>query len=239
MIDHHVPHIRMSQDHLAHVVPSWSGDSVGHYEGDTLVVDTVGVKAGPFSMIDRYGTRYTNALHVVERYRHIDYQIALEAEQRNEKLSGSAMGRFADFDNKGKGLQIQFTVEDNGAFTRPAVDASRSVDGIVTPPWTCGSSSGPVAKGMKKISYSGYRFQPEIIHQAIWLYLRFTLNFRDVEDFLAERGITVSYETIRRWVNYFGLMIAIPRSALSAALFERQIRPSSRNRVNAGQRLSM
>jgi putative transposase len=61
---------------------------------------------------------------------------------------------------------------------------------------------------MKKISYSGYRFPPEIIHQAIWLYLRFTLSFRDVEDLLAERGIAVSYETVRRWVNHFGPMIA-------------------------------
>ena len=54
------------------------------------------------------------------------------------------------------------------------------------------------SQGMKKISYKGYRFPPEIIQQAIWLYLRFTLSFRDVEDLLAERGITVSYETIRR-----------------------------------------
>src|SRR5271166_1827208 len=61
---------------------------------------------------------------------------------------------------------------------------------------------------MTKISYSGYRFPPEIIHQAIWLYLRFTLSFRDVEDLLAERGIVVSYETVRRWVNHFGPMIA-------------------------------
>ena len=61
---------------------------------------------------------------------------------------------------------------------------------------------------MKKISYGGYRFPPEIIHQAIWLYLRFTLSLRDVEDLLAERGITVCYETIRRWVNHFGPMIA-------------------------------
>ena len=51
---------------------------------------------------------------------------------------------------------------------------------------------------MKKISYGGYRFPPEIIQQAIWLYLRFTLSLRDVEDLLAERGITVSYESIRR-----------------------------------------
>ena len=61
---------------------------------------------------------------------------------------------------------------------------------------------------MKKISYKGYRFPPEIIQQAIWLYLRFTLSFRDVEDLLAERGIMVSYETVRRWVNHFGPKIA-------------------------------
>ena len=61
---------------------------------------------------------------------------------------------------------------------------------------------------MTKISYSGYRFPPEIIHQAIWLYLRFTLSFRDVEDLLAERGIAISYETVRRWVNHFGPIIA-------------------------------
>jgi len=45
---------------------------------------------------------------------------------------------------------------------------------------------------MTEISYSGYRFPPEIIQQAIWLYVRFTLSFRDVEDLLAERGIVVS-----------------------------------------------
>jgi hypothetical protein len=61
---------------------------------------------------------------------------------------------------------------------------------------------------MKKISHKGYRFPLEIIQQAIWLYVRFTLSFRDVEDLLAERGIIVSYETVRRWVNHFGPMIA-------------------------------
>ncbi len=61
---------------------------------------------------------------------------------------------------------------------------------------------------MRKISYAGYRFPPEIFRQAIWLYLRFTLSLRDVEDLLAERGIEVSYETVRRWVNHFGPMIA-------------------------------
>ena len=61
---------------------------------------------------------------------------------------------------------------------------------------------------MTKISYGGYRFPPEIIQHAIWLYFRFTLSFRDVEDLLAERGIIVSYETIRRWVNHFGPTVA-------------------------------
>ena len=61
---------------------------------------------------------------------------------------------------------------------------------------------------MTKISYSGYRFPPEIIQQAIWLYVRFTLSSRDVEDLLAERGIVASYETVRRWVNHFGPKIA-------------------------------
>jgi transposase-like protein len=61
---------------------------------------------------------------------------------------------------------------------------------------------------LRKISYSEYRFPPEIVQHSIWLHLRFTPSFRDVEDLLAERGITVSYETIRCWVNHFGPMIA-------------------------------
>ena len=61
---------------------------------------------------------------------------------------------------------------------------------------------------MNKISYSGYRFPPEIIQKAIWLYLRSTLSLRDVEELLAERGVAVSYETVRRRVNHFGPTIA-------------------------------
>ena len=71
-----------------------------------------------------------------------------------------------------------------------------------------GSGLWRLSSTMTKISYGGYRFAPEIIQQAIWLYLRFTLSFRDVEDWLAERGIVVSYETVRQWVNHFGPMIA-------------------------------
>lgn len=55
-----------------------------------------------------------------------------------------------------------------------------------------------LADSMKAISYSGCRFPPDIIQRAVWLYLRFTLSHRDVEDLLVERGLTVSYETIRR-----------------------------------------
>ena len=79
---------------------------------------------------------------------------------------------------------------------------------IVTAVRACGLPGGSVAKGMTKISYKGYRFPPEIIQQTIWLYVRFTLSFRDVEDLLAERGIIVFYETVRRWVNHFGPKIA-------------------------------
>jgi len=61
---------------------------------------------------------------------------------------------------------------------------------------------------MRSISYRGYRFPPDIIQHGVWLYLRFALSFRDVEDLLAERGIVVSYETIRRWVAHFGPLIA-------------------------------
>ena len=57
---------------------------------------------------------------------------------------------------------------------------------------------------MQKISYQRHRFHPDIIRQAIWLYFRFTMSYRDVEDLLAERGIDVSYETVRRWVHKFG-----------------------------------
>jgi putative transposase len=61
---------------------------------------------------------------------------------------------------------------------------------------------------MQKISYSRHRFPPLIIKHAIWLYFRFSLSYRDVEDLLAERGINVSYETIRRWVLKFGTVYA-------------------------------
>ena len=75
-------------------------------------------------------------------------------------------------------------------------------------------SMSPVLSGWPSIAdnsimsntpnYRGYRFPSEIIAQAVWLYHRFKLSFRDVEDLLAERGVTVSYETIRQWCRTFG-----------------------------------
>src|SRR5687768_3456503 len=61
---------------------------------------------------------------------------------------------------------------------------------------------------MALISYSRHQFPPIVIQRAVWLYLRFTLSYRDVEDLLAERGLDISYETVRRWVLKFGAPIA-------------------------------
>ena len=61
---------------------------------------------------------------------------------------------------------------------------------------------------MQPISYARHQFPPEIIRHAVWLYLRFTLSYRDVEELLAERGLDTSYETIRRWVLKFGCSYA-------------------------------
>jgi hypothetical protein len=109
---------RLNQPHPAAVIPSLHGDSVGHYEGDTLVVDTVGVKLGPYRMIDRFGTPYTQALHVVERYRLIDYEATKEGLDRAAKEWPRA-GANVDPNYRGKGLQLEFTVEDEGVFTMP------------------------------------------------------------------------------------------------------------------------
>jgi len=117
--NHEVRRVRLDRPHPAPLTPSWYGDSVGHYEGDTLLIDTVGFKTGPLAMVDVYGTPYTEALHVVERYRLLDYEAAKEAQKRGgiENAGVGSTGWAADPDYKGKGLQLQFTVEDQGAFT--------------------------------------------------------------------------------------------------------------------------
>jgi transposase-like protein len=74
---------------------------------------------------------------------------------------------------------------------------------------------------MSLLCYRRHRFPAEIIQHAIWLYLRFTLSYRDVEELLAERGLDISYETVRRWVLKFG-------PAIARRLRRRRPRPSDR-----------
>ena len=61
---------------------------------------------------------------------------------------------------------------------------------------------------MQSVSFKRHRFPPDIIRQAVWLYFRFTLSFRDVEEMLAQRGIDVSNETVRCWSLKFGRFFA-------------------------------
>jgi hypothetical protein len=116
--DHQVRHVRMNQRHSSQLTPSWYGDSVGHYEDDALVIDTVGIKVGPFAMVDWYGTPHTEALHVVERYRLLDYNAAKEGFERDAKERIVAEG-IRNPNHRGKSLQLQFTVEDKSVFTIP------------------------------------------------------------------------------------------------------------------------
>jgi hypothetical protein len=114
--DHQVRHVRLNQSHPAYVMPTWYGDSVARYDGDTLVIDTEGIKVGPFAMVDWYGTPHTEALHVIERYRLIDYDAAKEGWERDAKENF----RVQPTPNYlGKYLQLEFTVEDVGVFTTP------------------------------------------------------------------------------------------------------------------------
>ena len=117
-----VRHVRMNEPHRVQMTPSWYGDSIGRYEGDMLVIDTVGIKADrPFAMVDAFGTPYTTALHVVERYRLIDYEAAKEALERDAKENFQLQNPAVrpDRNYRGKHLQLQFTVEDEGVFTTP------------------------------------------------------------------------------------------------------------------------
>jgi hypothetical protein len=99
------------------------GHSVGWYEGDTLVVDTVGIKVAPFSTVDAFGTPHSKALHVVERYRLIDGEAAAEIQRTHGAIPNrvnTPYGRgVVDPDTSKKGLQVEFTVEDPAVFTTP------------------------------------------------------------------------------------------------------------------------
>jgi hypothetical protein len=126
--DHNVRHIRMNVPHPSNVTPTWQGNSVGHYVGDTLVIDTVGLKVGPLSMVDVYGTPYSAALHVIERYRLIDGVAARDAQRKHEAnyfpagVSSPLTNEYGrgdiDPDTGKKGLQVEITVEDPSMLTK-------------------------------------------------------------------------------------------------------------------------
>ena len=125
MQDHEIRRVRIGGTHPANLAPTWHGDSIGHYEGDTLVVDTIGMKVGAINAIDRAGSPYSKDLHVVERYRLISYEETKAARERygtpigapNSLATPQAAG--IDRNYRGKGLQIAFTVEDPNVFNTP------------------------------------------------------------------------------------------------------------------------
>ncbi len=121
-----IRHIRLNSSHPNPLVPTYVGDSTGHYEGDTLVVDTVGIKPGKWPVIDRYGTPRSDALHVTERYRLIDGKAAEDAMVAHHHeftkapvAKEDAYGGIFDPDTSHKGLQVEVTVDDPKMFTRP------------------------------------------------------------------------------------------------------------------------
>jgi len=121
-VDNQVRRVRMNASHPAKVTPTYYGDSVGQYEGDTLVIDTIAIKPGPFAMIDWFGTPQTPALHVVERYRLLDYDQAKDGISRAFKdnlLPAANNPPSVDLNDHGKWLQLLFTVDDPNVFTTP------------------------------------------------------------------------------------------------------------------------
>jgi hypothetical protein len=116
-------HIRMNGTHPAILKPSPMGDSVGRWEGDTLVIDTLGVKVDEFMSVDRFGTPTSEAMHVVERYRLVDYAVAKAAMDTFEKREGTVGGGGRDAgyhpDSSLKGLQLDITITDPNIFTQP------------------------------------------------------------------------------------------------------------------------
>jgi hypothetical protein len=129
LLDDQVRHVRMNVPHTAHPTPTWQGESVGHYEGDTLVIDTIGQKVGPLSMADLYGMPISAALHVIERYRLIDGAKARDLQLKHEGTYLGA-GRSSPFtteygrgiidpDTTKPGLQVEITVEDPATVTTP------------------------------------------------------------------------------------------------------------------------
>jgi hypothetical protein len=132
LLQNTVRHVRLNATHPENLTPSWQGHSVGRYEGDMLVIDTVGIKDAPLSTVDAFGTPHSKSLHVVERYRLIDGEAAAEAQQKHgainaprpvipafEGITGFYGRGIIDPDRAKMGLQVEFTVEDPGVFTTP------------------------------------------------------------------------------------------------------------------------
>jgi hypothetical protein len=125
--DHQVRHVRMNVPHFTDPAPTWQGDSVGHYEGDTLVIDTIGQKVGPHAIVDPFGTPFSPALHVIERYRLIDGTVARDRALKHEGNYYAAGSPFTnsygrgdiDPDTAKPGLQVEIMVDDPGTFTAP------------------------------------------------------------------------------------------------------------------------
>ena len=118
-----VRRIRMNGTHPAKLPPSPTGDSVGHWEGDTLVIDTIGVRTDAFTSVDRFGTPQSEAMHIIERYRLIDGAVAKAQIDKFETTEGTVGGgqRVAGYnpDPSLKGLQLEITMEDPRVFVTP------------------------------------------------------------------------------------------------------------------------
>ena len=120
--DDQVRHVRLNESHPKKVTPSPMGHSVAHYEGDTLVIDTIGIKVMPYTKADRFGTPQSEAMHVTERYRVISAEEARTAQERHEATSGRTGGKEGNWiidPDATKGLQIQVTVDDPNVYTTP------------------------------------------------------------------------------------------------------------------------
>jgi hypothetical protein len=118
-----VRRIRMNGTHPPKLPPSATGDSVGHWEGDTLVIDTIGVRTDALTSVDRFGTPQSEAMHVIERYRLIDGALAKAQIDKFETTEGTVGGgqRVAGYDpdTSLKGLQLEITMEDPKVFAMP------------------------------------------------------------------------------------------------------------------------
>ena len=116
-------YIRMNASHPAGLKPTPMGDSVGHWEGDTLVIDTVGIKVDQFTSIDRFGTPQSDQMHVVERYRLIDGATAKAQTDAFSNAEGTVGGGDRDAgyspDTSLRGLELQLTMEDPKVLTGP------------------------------------------------------------------------------------------------------------------------